>query len=424
MKTMNQGRSDTRVMALAWTAAFLLAVVLIPVTGFVSADPDSKLYADISSRLSMEPITRWIAPEWWGFWNSDGLYFEHPVGLFVVSAALARVGYPVEQAAYAVNALYQVLSFVLIAAIAASVLPAREARALGWLLQLLPIAFVFRVRANHEYAVLAGALFAIYATERSRRHTGWTVGMLAGFLFVLCIKGIFAFIVPVTCALWLFAREGLPGRAGTAWAAVIAMPFLGGAAAWVYDAAYIEATGRSFLAMYGGRQLPQDAMVGGFSVLQAFYNGLWYAGRIAWYAFPWSILAAILAVGAVRNAEWWPERHHHGGSASRHPPYVRASSSDGDRQDARQAAWFAIVSALALAGAFSLAHRKADRYIFPVYFLTAAAGAVYGMRRFPWFSGFVARVDRPWTGAALYAALLLLRLATLGRLPEFVFWRS
>jgi hypothetical protein len=132
-----------------------------------------------------------------------------------------------------------------------------------------------------------------------------------------------------------------------------------------------------------------------------------------WYAFPWSILAAVVAAGAVRNREWWPRR--------RAPD---ESLSDRNAEDTRQAAWFAIVSALVLAGAFSLAHRKADRYIFPVYFLTAAAGAVYGVHRFPWLSGVVRRFDRPWTGAAVYAALLLLRLATIGRLPEFIFWRS
>jgi len=53
--------------------------------------------------------------------------------------------------------------------IAATVVASREAKSLQWLLQLLPIAFVFRARANHEYAELAGMLLAIYATERSRR---------------------------------------------------------------------------------------------------------------------------------------------------------------------------------------------------------------------------------------------------------------
>ncbi len=36
-----------------------------------------------------------------------------------------------------------------------------------WTLQLLPIAFVFRIRANHEYPLLAGVVVAVYGIERS-----------------------------------------------------------------------------------------------------------------------------------------------------------------------------------------------------------------------------------------------------------------
>jgi hypothetical protein len=75
-------------------------------------------------------------------------------------------------------------------------------------------------------------------------------------------------------------------------------------------------------------------------------------------------------------------------------------------------------------GAFSLAHRKADRYIFPVYFVLAAPGAVYAIRRWPWLQRIVARMDRPWVPAAVYVFLFLLRLVTRGKLPEFTFWRS
>ena len=73
-------------------------------------------------------------------------------------------------------------------------------------MQLLPIAFVFRIRANQEYAVLAGVLFALYACERARTRATWVPGMLAGFLAVLLVKGVFAFMVPLTCVLWLLAR--------------------------------------------------------------------------------------------------------------------------------------------------------------------------------------------------------------------------
>jgi len=198
---------------LAWALAWAITAALIAAVQFTSRDPDSQLYAGISARLVEEPVSQWIAPQWWGFWNTQGPYCEHPVGMFVVPAVLGRFGYPKLQAAYAVNALYQIISFGLITLIAATVTTRRYARALTCLLQLLPIAFVFRVRANQEYAVLAGVLFALYATERARTRPAWAIGMVAGFCAVLLVKGVFAVMVPVTCVIWLIARtasEALP----------------------------------------------------------------------------------------------------------------------------------------------------------------------------------------------------------------------
>ncbi len=384
---------------LAWGTAWIVTAVLIAAVHYTSGDPDSRLYAGLSARLVAEPVQRWIAPEWWGFWNITGPYYEHPVGMFVVPALLGRAGYPAPQAAYAINALYQVLSFALIALIARRVVDDREGRALSWLVQLLPIAFVFRVRANQEYAVLFGLLLAVYATERSRTRTAWTAVMVLGFLFVLLVKGVFAFMVPVVCALWLIARGG--SRA--AWIAVGAMPLAGAAMAWAYEHAYFAVTGRSFLDAYRARQVPEGALTAGSPAARFAYNLVWYTGRVAWFAFPWSLGAAAVAARGLRERAWKPWT---------------------ERAASRRAAWFCVVASAALVIAFALAHRKADRYIFPVYFIAGAVGASAALRRFPRFARLVVRLDRPWMPAAIYVLLFLLRLVTIGRLPEFTFWRS
>ena len=80
-----------------WTAAFVLVAALIVATHFSSTDPDSQLYASISGRLSEEPVSHWIAPEWWDFWpetHMTGLFREHPAGVFLVPVALSRLGIP------------------------------------------------------------------------------------------------------------------------------------------------------------------------------------------------------------------------------------------------------------------------------------------------------------------------------------------
>lgn len=409
-------RHQVRTAAAAWAAAWILTAALIAAVRYDSRDPDSQLYAGISARLATEPVVQWIAPQWWGFWNSEGPYCEHPVGMFVVPAALARLGYPPLQAAYAVNALYQILSFALATWIAAAVATRSEATAIGSILQLLPMAFVFRIRANQEYAVLAGLLFALYSTERARTSAVWSLGMLAGFSAVLLVKGVFAIMVPIVCVLWLVSR--IPAAAPRfesriAWAAIAAMPVAAVVIAWGYESAYVAVTGRSFLEIYQTRQLPEAAIAGESPAIRTIYTATWYLTRVIWYAFPWSLFAAGFAAMSLREGAWLPW------SSASVPP-----ARDNDAESGRRAAWFAFVAAVLLTAAFSLAHRKADRYIFPVYFLIAAAGAGPALRRFPRLARLASRVDRPWLPAALYVGLVILTIASYGKLPRFTFWRT
>ena len=109
------------------------------------------------------------------------------------------------QAAYAVNGLFQAASILLLQLIAVQLVSRRDARALGWIVQLMPIAFVFRIRANQEYAVLAGILLAVLATERSRERPAWAWITALGFVWALLVKGVFGFVVPIACGLWLAA---------------------------------------------------------------------------------------------------------------------------------------------------------------------------------------------------------------------------
>jgi hypothetical protein len=402
----------TKGAAAAWLAAWAVTAFLIGVLHYESRDPDSQLYAGISARFVTEPVVQWIAPQWWGFWNGQGPYCEHPVGMFVVPAALGRAGYPPLQAAYAINALYQVASFALVTLIAASVVPSR-ASALGCILQLLPIAFVFRVRANQEYAVLAGLLFAIYATERARTRPPWMIGMVAGFCAVLLVKGVFAFMVPIACLIWLVARapsNTRPRQDWAAWSGLALMPVVGLIVTLAYETAYVKVTGQSFLEIYRSRQLPDDALAARSLLWRVTYTASWYATRIIWYPFPWSLMAIAAAAGCLRGGQWWP--------------FGKTASTSHGRDPAWQGGWFAIVTALILTSVFSIAHRKADRYIFPVYFLVGAVGAGAALRRTQWMAMIASKLDRAWAPAALYLLLVILTLISSGRLPRFTFWRS
>jgi hypothetical protein len=238
--------------------------------------------------------------------------------------------------------------------------------------------------------------------------------MIAGFCAVLLVKGVFAVVVPVTCALWLLARADGAGDVRArwrAWAAVAAMPLVGVLVAWGYEAAYLSATGRSFLAVYQSRQLPATAVTEGSVLGRAAYSAVWYAARVFWYSLPFSLCAGIVAWRGAMSVKVWLRR-------------LIPSGGGPHASSLQQGAWFALATAVVLLGAFSLAHRKADRYLFAVYFIVAAVGAIDAIHRFAWLRRLVERLDRPWVPAAAHVGLVVLRLLTGDMLPGFTFWRS
>jgi len=411
--------ADRRLAAVAWAAALAVSFLLIAILQFRSGDPDSNVYAGISARLAAEPFARWIAPEWWGQWNLAGPFREHPIGIFILPALAGRLGFPPPQAAYAVNGLFQAGSIILVQLIAAHLVSGRDARALGWIVQLMPIAFVFRIRANQEYAVLAGILLALLATERSRLHPAWAWLTALGFAWALLVKGVFGFVVPIACGVWLTVaawrgdERADGGRVGSGqlrpvapWVALALTLLVGPILTVAYEWAYRHVTNDSFLGFYTGPRLRPDAVAGG-AVDRAGYNIVWYTARLAWYAFPWSIVA----LGAFGT---WAA-----GARSRRRDGVASPDSG-----AMRGLLFALAASFVLIVLFSFSDRKADRFIFPAYYLVAAAGGAAAIRWSPALSTAVDRLDRPWVPAACWTALFLLRLITGSHLPQFTFWRS
>lgn len=365
--------------AACWIAALAVMAALLAWTGYRTRDPDSRAYIAIAARLAAEPVERWIAPQWWGAWGRHGPFREHPAGTFVLPAALARAGYPAAQASFVVSLAMQVISLLLLAGLAARLLPRPEARLIVWALPLLPIAFVFRVRANQEYLLLAGLLLALYATERARDRAAWAPAAIAGFAWALAVKGVFALLAPVLCALWLLLRRE---RRWQAWLAPAGMVLLTPAAAVLYERGYTAVAGGSFLEYYLGPRIGlEDApsAVGLPFPVNKIGNAAWYAGRLAWYAAPWSlVLAAYVAA-------------------------TRGRAADG------RAHWirFAALAAAAIVLLVAARDLTADRYVFPAYFLAGAGGLAAACARWPRFAALGTGLDRwwPWGPPLLWVAL-------------------
>ena len=182
-----------------------------------------------------------------------------------------------------------------------------------------------------------------------------------------------------------------------------------GVAIAAYEALYRQTTGDSFLSVHLQRQMqPALARQSEAIVAQKAYNLVWYAGRLVWFPFPWSLalLVAVAAGVAVRCCAGERRRRARG---------ARSAAS------ASPSAWRSLY-----VGLFSISDRRADRYIFPAYFAIAAAGAVAALRGGRPGAAFVAWLERlpAWSPAALWLALVLLHVAAgrLLHLPTIKVW--
>lgn len=360
----------------------MIAAVVLAKLDYYTRDSDSVLYADLSAQIAERPFRQWIAPRWVG----EDLFREHPVGIFLLPALLIWLGFPAMQAAYVVNCVYQIATLVLIAHLARLLTEKREAHSLLWFLQLLPISFVYRIRANHEQAVLLFLLLALYATERSQRNPFFAILTAAALIFMMLVKGIFVAFGVFACALWLFLRSRME-KSRTAYVgfAVAVLAVLG--IAFAYEITYRDVTGESFAFIYLKRWLARSQLQEGWLVIpQKLYNLLWYTGVMIWYAFPWSLFAIVTLYKERR----WIRQNLRQSRTSREIIGVL----------------FVLGIITAYLAAFSLFDHRASRYLFPVYYILAAFGVIAALR---WkrMQRFVEWTDRwhPWLPAALWIFL-------------------
>jgi 4-amino-4-deoxy-L-arabinose transferase-like glycosyltransferase len=384
-----------------WTACFLAASALIVATRFTSEDADSSLYASIAARLSLEPVSRWIAPEWWGFWarvGSTGLYRDHPVGGFLLPAALARLGIPGEQAAYVVGTGMALVALILIGGLVRRVTSRDEARAAIVLLQFMPVAFIFRIRANQEYALLVCTLVTILGLDRVRRSWSGLVAVLTGIVAALLIKGLFVVFPLMAAAIWILANptraEGPNVRPVAALALAVAAMAL---TATGYDALYRHATGESFWVPYWQTQLSPVTVATPMDEPTTLIGHVgFYLVRLLWHPAPWSL--AVLALAWNPVARW-------------------RAADDGSRR----AIGFTLALAAACVVLLSPSSRVAERYVFQASYAVAATGAVIAWRSWGSLRRALATLDArvPALPALVWLALTGVRVGLGAGLPRF-----
>lgn len=384
-----------------WALAFVIVAALLVATQFASDDPDSKLYAELSAQLAKGPVSHWIAPEWWGHWEMDGLFREHPIGVFLLPTALGALGIPGVQAAYIVGIAAGVGSLLLIAALVARATSATSARTTLVLLQLMPVAFIFRIRANHEYPMLfclLATLVGLDAVRESWRRI-WIVPV--ALTAALLVKGVFVVIVLLAAALWILLnpleQTGSSRRPLVAMLAGLAVMAL---VAYGYDAWYLRVTGERFWAQYWERQLgpltlatPAD----GASTLAGHL--VFYVVRLVWHPAPWSFALALVGWRHRRDVRaWW-----------------RSSAGP-----ARRSFLFALCFAAAATLMLSPASRFAERYVFAAVYAIATLGAVLAPTAWPPLGKLLDTLEHrvPALPVVTWFVLMLLRLGLGPMLPR------
>jgi 4-amino-4-deoxy-L-arabinose transferase-like glycosyltransferase len=355
----------------AWLAGFVLIAALVVATKFESHDADSVRYATLSSVLSTLPVERWIAPEWWGLTGDNpltGYFQEHPAGLFFVPAFLGRIGVPADQAPYIFGIGVALAAVLLLGQLIGRLTTREEGRAALVLLQIMPVAFVFRVRDNHEYPMLVCLLATLVGLARVSASWWWIGAVMFGVAGALLIKGVFVAQILLGAGLWILINPTRASRQRQL-AACAAAVILSAGVAWGYDVWYANVTGESFWRAYWGRQIGTLEVTTPFGRARDFVEHLlFYVVLLIYHPAPWT-LALVWAAFRRRAA---------------------AALTTVERDGLRFALGFSAASVLVL----SLASRFAERYAFSTTYVLAAAGIVAAWRYWPAVSRVMAQLDR------------------------------
>jgi 4-amino-4-deoxy-L-arabinose transferase-like glycosyltransferase len=189
---------------LIFALALVLFCIIVSVFPFEYHDSDSSCYSRISQELAAEPLQTWCAPQWYGHGGNQGLFRDHPPGIFWLPAVLVRVGIKDSRAALCANFIYILLCLYFLFKLAEVFGDA----ALGWAavfgFVLTPIFLQYLIRANHEPPLNLAVVAGLYGLSRSRQSFRYKVLFIAALVFAVFIKGFSAVILSILAFLfWL-----------------------------------------------------------------------------------------------------------------------------------------------------------------------------------------------------------------------------
>jgi 4-amino-4-deoxy-L-arabinose transferase-like glycosyltransferase len=314
---------------------------------------------------------------------------------------LGALGIPGVQAAYIVGVAAGLASLLLLGHLISRATSREEGRMAVVLLQLMPVAFIFRIRANHEYPMLLCLLVLLVGLDGVRRSWTWLLVPAMALVGALLVKGVFVVMPLLAALLWIWLNP--LGARGSPWRAVAAL-VVGVASmagvAQLYERLYFGSTGQSFWRIYWERQLEPLTLAAPVADHLTFMaHAAFYMLRLLWHPAPWSL--------ALLFAAWRSRR-------SISPTLARLPAA------ARWSLVFCITFALMAIAMLVPASRFAERYPFSAHYAIAAAGVVIALHIWPRLRLRLLTLDHavPALPALLWFVLMILRLGLGPLLPR------
>lgn len=344
-----------------WLLLWAIASMTLSLSSYQSSSNDSKFYNTQVQRLNEKPMSQWIAPKWgenyWG--NPPERYIrDHFVGNLIPGALLARLGVPPQHALTITQMLFQIMSLFLLVKISSFFVSEKKAIHLLWLLQLMPVAFSYGIRANHEQGMMFWLLLAVYGALSLIYHSKGILLVMLGSAGVFLAKGAPAILLPFfVFVVWMVCGREVQ-RSQRKWLGVAASLVAIVLSAIVYEALYRKATGLPFLEEYWRVQIDGRSLQATGALvwpLQKLANLWYYLNRSLTYTMPWGLIClfAFFKIWKQEKAATFRRL-----LKSRHLMVI-------------------FLIGMVYVFAFSLSDRTASRYIFPVYYLFASYFGVW-----------------------------------------------
>ncbi len=162
-----------------------------------------------------------------------------------------------------------------------------------------------------------------------------------------------------------------------------------------YESLYVRTTGESFLEFYRSTRLGESIRFNDPSVVShALVNVGWYLLRLAWFAAPWSLVAFAVAWVWLRFRT------------------IGTSPAPFDEATERGLVWAFLLTAVFIT-VLSPAIVRAERFIFPTYFVIGSVGVVAAIRTVGGVRSLAVKTDQhAWLPIAVWMGTFLLSLGS------------